>query len=90
MNDARNGNPLSLNHLLSRVSKIYLSRRKTFMGLFFCVNYGFISFPFPFLLQGFEGVKSGLAAVVTLASSVDYTSSKSSLKLLLPLVRRPQ
>lgn len=39
-----------------------------------------------FFLQGFEGVKSGLAAVVTLASSVDYTSSKSSLKLLVPLV----
>ncbi|KAJ6850475.1 uncharacterized protein M6B38_264345 [Iris pallida] len=33
----------------------------------------------------FEEVKSGLAAVVTLASSVDYTSSKSSLKLILPL-----
>ncbi|XP_010906980.1 uncharacterized protein [Elaeis guineensis] len=34
---------------------------------------------------GFEGVQSGLGAVVTLASSVDYTSSRSSLKLLLPL-----
>ncbi|KAG1368128.1 hypothetical protein COCNU_14G005960 [Cocos nucifera] len=34
---------------------------------------------------GFEGVQSGLGAVVTLASSVDYTSSQSSLKLLLPL-----
>ncbi|ONK81746.1 uncharacterized protein A4U43_C01F32460 [Asparagus officinalis] len=33
----------------------------------------------------FEGNKSGLAAVVTLASSVDYTSSRSSMKLLLPL-----
>ncbi|XP_039115653.1 uncharacterized protein LOC120251182 isoform X2 [Dioscorea cayenensis subsp. rotundata] len=33
----------------------------------------------------FRGMKSGLAAMVTLASSVDYTSSKSSLKLLLPL-----
>ncbi|XP_057961483.1 uncharacterized protein LOC131153293 isoform X2 [Malania oleifera] len=33
----------------------------------------------------FEGRDSGLAAVVTLASSLDYTSSKSSLKLLLPL-----
>ncbi|KAJ0985764.1 hypothetical protein J5N97_004120 [Dioscorea zingiberensis] len=33
----------------------------------------------------FRGQSSGLAAVVTLASSVDYTSSKSSLKLLLPL-----
>ncbi|PKA62033.1 hypothetical protein AXF42_Ash018258 [Apostasia shenzhenica] len=32
-----------------------------------------------------EGYESGLAAIVTLASSVDYTSSKSSLKLLLPL-----
>ncbi|KAG0461044.1 hypothetical protein HPP92_021341 [Vanilla planifolia] len=29
--------------------------------------------------------KSGLAAIVTLAASVDYTSSNSSLKLLLPL-----
>ncbi|KAB1205609.1 hypothetical protein CJ030_MR7G017781 [Morella rubra] len=35
---------------------------------------------------GFEGRDSRLAAVVTLASSLDYTSSKSSLKLLLPLV----
>ncbi|PIA63740.1 hypothetical protein AQUCO_00201230v1 [Aquilegia coerulea] len=31
------------------------------------------------------GRNSGLAAIVTLASSLDYTSSKSSLKLLLPL-----
>ncbi|KAF6137322.1 hypothetical protein GIB67_036359 [Kingdonia uniflora] len=37
------------------------------------------------VLKGFEGKDSGLAAVVTLASSVDYTSSKSSLKLLIPL-----
>ncbi|XP_076947252.1 uncharacterized protein LOC143619129 [Bidens hawaiensis] len=35
---------------------------------------------------GYEGRDPGLAAVVTLASSLDYTSSKSSLKLLLPLV----
>ncbi|EEF36074.1 uncharacterized protein LOC8275086 isoform X1 [Ricinus communis] len=34
---------------------------------------------------GCEGRDSGLAAVVTLASSVDYTSSNSRLKLLLPL-----
>ncbi|KAL9273873.1 hypothetical protein AKJ16_DCAP13819 [Drosera capensis] len=34
---------------------------------------------------GFEGRDPSLAAVVTLASSLDYTSSKSSLKLLLPL-----
>ncbi|XAR72310.1 hypothetical protein NMG60_11018904 [Bertholletia excelsa] len=34
---------------------------------------------------GFEGREPGLAAVVTLASSLDYTSSNSSLKLLLPL-----
>ncbi|KAI3453066.1 hypothetical protein Pfo_009729 [Paulownia fortunei] len=32
-----------------------------------------------------EGRDPGLAAIVTLASSLDYTSSKSSLKLLLPL-----
>ncbi|WOK92469.1 hypothetical protein Cni_G01160 [Canna indica] len=32
-----------------------------------------------------EKIKSKLAGVVTLASSVDYTTSKSSLKLLLPL-----
>ncbi|XP_040996488.1 uncharacterized protein LOC121242643 isoform X2 [Juglans microcarpa x Juglans regia] len=32
-----------------------------------------------------EGRNSGLASVATLASSLDYTSSKSSLKLLLPL-----
>uniref|UniRef100_A0A0D9V4E8 Serine aminopeptidase S33 domain-containing protein n=1 Tax=Leersia perrieri TaxID=77586 RepID=A0A0D9V4E8_9ORYZ len=35
---------------------------------------------------GFEGAEPGLAAIVTLASSVDYTTSNSSLKLLLPLV----
>ncbi|TXG51416.1 hypothetical protein EZV62_023940 [Acer yangbiense] len=34
---------------------------------------------------GSEGKDPGLAAVTTLASSLDYTSSKSSLKLLLPL-----
>lgn len=34
---------------------------------------------------GFEGRESPFSAVVTLASTVDYTSSKSSLKLLLPL-----
>ncbi|KAK7390894.1 hypothetical protein VNO78_19075 [Psophocarpus tetragonolobus] len=34
---------------------------------------------------GVEGNESKLAAVVTLASSLDYTSSKSTLKLLLPL-----
>ncbi|XP_021292354.1 uncharacterized protein LOC110422672 isoform X1 [Herrania umbratica] len=33
----------------------------------------------------FEGRDSGLASVTTLASSLDYMSSKSSLKLLLPL-----
>ncbi|KAE8077256.1 hypothetical protein FH972_015834 [Carpinus fangiana] len=33
----------------------------------------------------FEGRDSRLAAIVTLASSLDYTSSKSTLKLLLPL-----
>ncbi|KAK6122300.1 hypothetical protein DH2020_043920 [Rehmannia glutinosa] len=32
-----------------------------------------------------EGRDPGLAAIVTLASSLDYTSSKSSLKLLIPL-----
>ncbi|XP_051148832.1 uncharacterized protein LOC127263706 [Andrographis paniculata] len=34
---------------------------------------------------GFEGRDPGLAAIVTLASSFDYTTSESSLKLLLPL-----
>ncbi|KAK4741529.1 hypothetical protein SAY87_025117 [Trapa incisa] len=34
---------------------------------------------------GCEGKDPGLAAVVTLASSLDYTTSKSTLKLLLPL-----
>ncbi|XP_054823884.1 uncharacterized protein LOC129321925 isoform X2 [Prosopis cineraria] len=34
---------------------------------------------------GFEGKEPRLAAIVTLASSLDYTSSKSTLKLLLPL-----
>ncbi|XP_020536069.1 uncharacterized protein LOC105636926 isoform X2 [Jatropha curcas] len=35
---------------------------------------------------GCEGKDSGLAAIVTLASSLDYTSSNSRLKMLLPLV----
>ncbi|XP_010664583.1 uncharacterized protein LOC100247521 isoform X2 [Vitis vinifera] len=34
---------------------------------------------------GFEGRDPRLAAIVTLASSLDYTSSNSSLKMLLPL-----
>uniref|UniRef100_A0ACD5W283 Uncharacterized protein n=1 Tax=Avena sativa TaxID=4498 RepID=A0ACD5W283_AVESA len=34
---------------------------------------------------GFEGADPELAAIVTLASSVDYTTSNSSLKLLVPL-----
>ncbi|PPD87057.1 hypothetical protein GOBAR_DD16001 [Gossypium barbadense] len=34
---------------------------------------------------GYEGKDSGLAAVTTFASSLDYMSSRSSLKLLLPL-----
>ncbi|KAL3501775.1 hypothetical protein ACH5RR_036224 [Cinchona calisaya] len=34
---------------------------------------------------GFEGRESGFAAIVTLASSLDYTTSKSALKRLLPL-----
>uniref|UniRef100_A0A0D9X751 AB hydrolase-1 domain-containing protein n=1 Tax=Leersia perrieri TaxID=77586 RepID=A0A0D9X751_9ORYZ len=36
------------------------------------------------------GVPSNLAAAVTLASSVDYTTSNSSLKMLLPLVHPAQ
>ncbi|GLT48868.1 hypothetical protein SLA2020_224590 [Shorea laevis] len=39
---------------------------------------------------GFEGRDSGLASVTTLGSSLDYSSSKSSLKLLLPLVEPAQ
>ncbi|KAL5761220.1 hypothetical protein ACOSQ2_020058 [Xanthoceras sorbifolium] len=35
--------------------------------------------------RGFEGRESRLAAVVALPSSLDYTTSKSTLKLLLPL-----
>ncbi|KAL2605718.1 hypothetical protein GLYMA_09G180200v4 [Glycine max] len=36
-------------------------------------------------MSGFDGKDPGLASVVTLASSLDYTPSRSSLKLLLPL-----
>lgn len=36
-------------------------------------------------MSGFDGKDSGLASIVTLASSLDYTPSKSSLKWLLPL-----
>ncbi|KAK6115111.1 hypothetical protein DH2020_007380 [Rehmannia glutinosa] len=36
-----------------------------------------------------EGRDPGLAAIVTLASSLDYTSSKSSLKLLIPSLADP-
>nr|KJB34303.1 hypothetical protein B456_006G058300 [Gossypium raimondii] len=39
---------------------------------------------------GYEGKDSGLAAVTTLASSLDYMSSRSSLKLLLPLANPAQ
>ncbi|KNA23106.1 hypothetical protein SOVF_027790 [Spinacia oleracea] len=39
---------------------------------------------------GYEGKDPGLAAVVTLASSLDYTTSKSSLKMLLPLANPAQ
>jgi hypothetical protein len=35
--------------------------------------------------KGCEGAEPELVAIVTLASSVDYTTSNSSLKLLLPL-----
>ncbi|CAN4121033.1 unnamed protein product [Withania somnifera] len=35
--------------------------------------------------EGLERREPGLAAIVTLASSLDYTSSKSALKLLVPL-----
>ncbi|KAK7314600.1 hypothetical protein VNO77_33127 [Canavalia gladiata] len=38
----------------------------------------------------FDGRDSGLASVVTLASSLDYTPSRSSLKLLLPLAEPAQ
>ncbi|KAK3121554.1 hypothetical protein QOZ80_8BG0656090 [Eleusine coracana subsp. coracana] len=40
--------------------------------------------------SGFEGAPSDLAAIVTLASSVDYTTSNSSLKMLLPLAQPAQ
>ncbi|KAH7856987.1 hypothetical protein Vadar_007669 [Vaccinium darrowii] len=35
--------------------------------------------------HSFEGKDSGLASVITLASSLDYSTSRSSIKLLLPL-----
>ncbi|KAI4347216.1 hypothetical protein L6164_008048 [Bauhinia variegata] len=38
----------------------------------------------------FDGKDSGLASIVTLASSLDYTPSRSSLKLLLPLAQPAQ
>lgn len=40
--------------------------------------------------SGSEGVPSNLAAIVTLASSVDYTASNSSLKMFLPLAHPAQ
>ncbi|KAL8141850.1 hypothetical protein V2J09_014882 [Rumex salicifolius] len=39
---------------------------------------------------GFEGQDSGLGGVITLGSSLDYSSSKSSLKLILPLAEPAQ
>ncbi|KAL8227615.1 hypothetical protein R6Q57_015199 [Mikania cordata] len=39
---------------------------------------------------GFEGKDPGIAAIVALASSLDYSSSKSTLKYLLPLVNPAQ
>ncbi|GMH01087.1 hypothetical protein Nepgr_002926 [Nepenthes gracilis] len=41
-------------------------------------------------LYGFKAQDPGLATVITLASSLDYTSSRSSLKLLLPLAEPAQ
>ncbi|KAL6007590.1 hypothetical protein ACLOJK_033089 [Asimina triloba] len=49
------------------------------------VTYDIMDFANTFLDTGFEGRQAGLAAVVTLGSSLDYTPSNSSLKLLLPL-----
>lgn len=40
----------------------------------------------PIECSGSDGKESGLAAVVTLASSLDYSNSLSTLKLLLPFV----
>jgi hypothetical protein len=37
-------------------------------------------------MTGFDGKDSEFASVVTLASSLDYTPSRTSLKWLLPLV----
>ncbi|KAL6973586.1 hypothetical protein U1Q18_027771 [Sarracenia purpurea var. burkii] len=42
------------------------------------------------LFKGFEGRDSGMASVVTLASALDFTTARSSLKLLLPLADRAQ
>ncbi|XP_048501869.1 uncharacterized protein LOC104884869 isoform X2 [Beta vulgaris subsp. vulgaris] len=39
---------------------------------------------------GYEGKDPRLAAIVTLASSLDYTTSKSSLKMLIPLANPAQ
>ncbi|KAK7291400.1 hypothetical protein RIF29_06511 [Crotalaria pallida] len=40
--------------------------------------------------SGFDGKDSGLASVVTLGSSLDYTPSRSSFKMLLPLAKPAQ
>lgn len=55
-----------------RVSRRYFSLTKLTFSSSYCLAH--------------EKIKSKLAGVVTLASSIDYTTSKSSLKLLLPLV----
>lgn len=63
-----------------------------FHGLLLYVILYFLSivfsktFTFPSFYPACVGGDPKLAAVVTLASSLDYTPSRSSLKLLLPLV----
>ena len=66
-----------------------LSRCGKFIFIFITViGLGRYSFYFiPFSLA-FEGREPCLAAVATLASSLDYTTSDSALKLLIPLVRK--
>ncbi|KAF8701801.1 hypothetical protein HU200_033119 [Digitaria exilis] len=73
--------------MLSRFgSSCWFIEKYTFNSCFFItITISYLSSP---NLLGFEGIPSNLAAIVTLASSVDYTTSNSSLKLLLPLVSK--
>lgn len=69
--------------MLSRCGKLIFIFLKTEAHRFRLLLISFYS-----ISLAFEGREPCLAAVATLASSLDYTTSDSALKLLIPLVRK--